>query len=50
MQGDPRVHVGLGEANLADRIEIRWPSGAIQNLEKVAVDQVLRVQEPEVGR
>jgi hypothetical protein len=46
MQGDPRVHIGLGAATRADRIEIRWPSGLVQTLENVAADQILRVKEP----
>jgi hypothetical protein len=46
MQGDPRVHIGLGAATRADRIEIRWPSGVVQTLENVAADQILRVAEP----
>jgi hypothetical protein len=40
------VHFGLGEARLADEIEIRWPSGTVQTLKNVAADQVLPVKEP----
>jgi hypothetical protein len=43
---DKRVHFGLGSANRAD-VEIHWPSGARQNLTRVAADQVLVVKEPE---
>jgi hypothetical protein len=46
LQGDPRVHFGLGPRSRVDRLEIRWPSGAVQALEHVAVDQVLKVREP----
>lgn len=46
MQSDPRVHIGLGSATQADRVEIRWPSGVMQTLEQVAADQILRVKEP----
>ncbi len=28
--GDPRVHFGLGDASRVDRLEIRWPSGAVE--------------------
>jgi len=45
-QGDARVHFGLGPRPKADRIDIRWPSGALQTLEDVAADQILRVKEP----
>ena len=40
------VHFGLGEARVADEIEIRWPSGTVQTLKNVAADQVLQVKEP----
>ena len=40
------VHFGLGDARVADEIEIRWPSGIVQTLKNVAVHQVLQVKEP----
>jgi len=40
------VHFGLGAANSADEIEIRWPSGTTQVLKNVPADQVLPVKEP----
>lgn len=44
----PRLHFGLGQESKVDRIEIRWPrpSGQTQVPTDVAVDQILRVQEP----
>jgi len=39
------VHFGLGPDTKADLIEIHWPSGAVQRLENVAVDRVLKVKE-----
>lgn len=39
------VHFGLGVAKAADEVEIRWPSGTIQILKNVTVDQVLVVKE-----
>jgi len=42
---DTRVHVGLGRAARAERIEIRWPSGAIETLENVAAGKFYRVRE-----
>ena len=39
------VHFGLGIDSSADSIEIQWPSGIIQNLEKVSADRVLKVKE-----
>ena len=42
-QGDPRLHFGLGQAAYADLVEIRWPDGSLQKLEKVKANQFLRV-------
>jgi tetratricopeptide (TPR) repeat protein len=35
---DPRGHLGLGEAEQIDSIEIRWPSGTIDRHEHLGVD------------
>jgi hypothetical protein len=43
-QGDLRVHFGLGTAATAD-LEVRWPSGAVDRLPKVAVNRVITVVE-----
>jgi hypothetical protein len=43
---DGRVHLGLGRETHAD-IEITWPSGKRQTLEKVAADRIITVKEPE---
>ncbi|HUL53977.1 MAG TPA: CRTAC1 family protein [Opitutaceae bacterium] len=45
-QSDPRVHFGLGQAKTVERIEIKWPSGTVQTLTDVRVDQILKVTEP----
>jgi hypothetical protein len=42
-----RVHFGLGAEAGIESVEIRWPSGAIQKLERPKVDQCLRIAEPE---
>ncbi len=47
-QSDLRAHFGLGTAARADRVEIRWPNGAIQELTAVDANQVLRVTETPV--
>ena len=39
------AHFGLGEATLIDSIEVRWPSGIVQTLDDVAVNQYLAIQE-----
>ncbi len=42
-QGDPRLHFGLGKVDCVDRVEIRWPGGARQEVLAPAVDRVVRV-------
>ena len=42
-----RVHFGMGEAAEVERLTILWPSGAEQVLEKVAINQLLTVEEPQ---
>ena len=44
---DRRIRLGLGSATTVERIEITWPSGTKQTIEKVApVDRFLTVREP----
>lgn len=43
---DRRVHFGFGAESKLDYVEIRWPSGIVQRLDRPAVDQVLKVDEP----
>ena len=42
---DKRVHFGLGAAKRIREIELRWPSGTVETLTDVAVDQILKVTE-----
>jgi hypothetical protein len=44
---DRRVHFGLGPENRLSSVEIRWPGGQVQTLSDAAVNQILRVREPE---
>jgi len=46
-QNDPRVHVGLGDDTIVDRVEIRWPSGRTEVVEHVAADHVVVIREGE---
>jgi hypothetical protein len=43
---DRRVHFGMGQERVAQRIEIRWPSGIKQMLKDVPADQILQIDEP----
>jgi hypothetical protein len=42
---DKRVHFGLGNADVIDKIELAWPSGIKQILTNVKVDQILAITE-----
>jgi hypothetical protein len=42
---DKRVHFGLGDEKKVKTIEIRWPSGVVQELRDVNADQFLKVEE-----
>ncbi|MCI0350264.1 MAG: ASPIC/UnbV domain-containing protein, partial [Acidobacteriales bacterium] len=44
-QHDPRLHFGLGDASQVARLEVRWPSGAVQTFQSLAVDRFLLIQE-----
>ena len=42
---DKRVHFGLGDDAVIDRIELWWPTGIKQVLTQVKADQVLTIKE-----
>lgn len=42
---DKRVHFGLGKDSRIKEIEVRWPSGKVQLLKDLAVNQILSVRE-----
>ena len=44
-QNDLRVHVGLGDRTRAERIEIRWPSGLVEQITDVPANQIITVRE-----
>jgi hypothetical protein len=48
-QSTTRVHVGLDTATQADRIEIRWPDGTQQRLDRVAADHIYEIHEGRDG-
>ena len=45
---DVRVHFGLGSARVVQRLSIFWPSGKVQILQNVPVNQFLVIEEPGV--
>lgn len=42
---DLRVIFGLGQRTQVERLEVRWPSGIVQVLENLGVDQTLTIKE-----
>jgi hypothetical protein len=44
-QNDLRVHFGLGKAEKVDLLEIRWPSGQVDTIKDVKVNQLIYVKE-----
>ncbi len=46
-QNDHRLHFGLGDKNMVDRIEIIWPSGKVQILENIKAGQFITIKESE---
>ena len=39
------VHFGLGKAEMVDSVQVRWPSGTVQTLRDVAVNQRITIVE-----
>jgi enediyne biosynthesis protein E4 len=44
-QNDLRVHFGLGEATLVDRLEVRWPNGLEEEWTGLHADRILTLKE-----
>ncbi|HEY0564540.1 MAG TPA: CRTAC1 family protein, partial [Terriglobales bacterium] len=44
-QNDLRIHFGLGKADKASLIEIRWPSGQVDTIKDVKANQLVYVKE-----
>lgn len=44
-QNDLRLHFGLGNNSKIDNIEIAWPSGLVEHLDNLAVDQIYTIEE-----
>jgi hypothetical protein len=42
---DLRLHFGLGAAERADAIEVRWPNGGVQTIRDVRAGQVATIKE-----
>ncbi|MDJ0648740.1 MAG: FG-GAP-like repeat-containing protein [Xenococcaceae cyanobacterium MO_188.B19] len=44
-QNSQTLHFGLAQDEIIDEIEIKWPSGMVQVLENVSVNQILNITE-----
>ncbi len=42
---DWRLHFGLGAATIVDEIVVKWPSGKVETMTKVAADRVVTINE-----
>jgi hypothetical protein len=42
-QNDPRLHFGLGKATRVEKLEVRWPGGAVETLTDLPVDRYMAV-------
>ena len=42
---DPRIHFGLGQRKSIETLEITWPSGSVDTLANVGIDQIVTVKE-----
>jgi enediyne biosynthesis protein E4 len=45
-QNDPRMHFGIGSSTTIEKIEIKWPSGKIQEIQDTPANQILKITEP----
>jgi hypothetical protein len=46
-QNDLRIHFGVGKASKVELLEIRWPSGEVEQIKDIPVNQVIYVKEGE---
>ena len=42
---DSRIHFGLGTRTKIDSLEVTWPSGTVEKLTNVPVDQIIAIKE-----
>jgi len=42
---DPRIHFGLGKRTRIDFLDVTWPSGQVDRLPNVPIDQIIAVKE-----
>jgi enediyne biosynthesis protein E4 len=42
---DPRIHFGLGKRHKIESLQITWPSGQVDRLTNVPIDQIIAIKE-----
>jgi hypothetical protein len=42
---DPRIHFGLGKATSVSKVEVRWPSGTVEQVTLPSVDKIFTLVE-----
>jgi hypothetical protein len=42
---DPRIHFGLGKRTKITSLEITWPSGQVERLTNIPINQIITVKE-----
>ena len=42
---EPLIHIGLGEIDTLDEIEVRWPNGTLSILQDIAVNQLITIKQ-----
>lgn len=42
---DPRIHFGLGKRKSIELLQITWPSGHVEKLSKIPINQIITVKE-----
>ncbi len=45
-QNHSRLHFGMGNNAMAERVSVTWPNGKIQKFNKMPTNQVVRIEEP----
>ena len=45
-QNHSRLHVGLGQNRIVQELVVEWPSGVVQTIENLPVDQLVQIVEP----
>lgn len=44
---DPRMHVGLGESEVIEKLEVRWPRGEVEIYRNIKADQYINIKQGE---